>query len=72
MKRSCIEAYRLLDQGLQSSRVANRALDADVGNAGAERVAELVAAAERDLTRARELTGRCSELEGEIARRYGL
>jgi hypothetical protein len=72
LKRSCVDAYRLLNQGLEASRVARRALDADAGAAAAQRVAELVRVTERDLGRARELTGRCSELEAEATRRYGL
>jgi hypothetical protein len=72
LKRSCVEAYRVFASGMEGSRVAGRALDADAGAEAAQRIAELVRVSERDLGRARELTRRCSELEAEVARRHGL
>jgi hypothetical protein len=72
MKRVCVDAYRLHVRGLEASRVASRALDADGGSQAGRGIAELVAASERDLVRAREQVQRCSDLESEAARRFGL
>ena len=72
LKRACVEAYRLHVRGLEASRIASRALDADAGRQAGERVAELVTASERDLVRARELVQRCSDQESAVARRFGL
>jgi hypothetical protein len=72
MKRVCVDAYRLHVRGLEASRVASRALDADGGSQPGRRIAELVAASERDLVRARELVQRCTDLESETTRRFGL
>ena len=71
LKRVCLDAYRLHVRGLEASRVATRALDAD-GSQPDKSVAELVLASERDLVKARELVQRCSDLESEAARRFGL
>ena len=72
MKRVCVDGYRLHVRGLEASRVASRALEADGGSQAGQRIAELVAASERDLLRAREQVQRCADLESEVARRFGL
>jgi hypothetical protein len=72
MKRVCVDAYRLHVRGLEASRVASRALEADGASQAAQRIAELVAASERDLLRARDQVQRCADLESEAARRFGL
>jgi hypothetical protein len=72
MKRVCIDAYRLHVRAIDGSRVAGRALEADGGSEAGQRIAELVAASERDLLRARELVQRCNDLEAEVTRQFGL
>jgi len=72
LKRVCVDAYRTHVRGLEAARIAARALDSDGESQARERIAELVAASERDLVRARELVRRCSDLESEVVRRFGL
>jgi hypothetical protein len=75
LKRVCSKAYQRHQRALDSARSLRHALRTDGGvksRASSKRTADLVSDAQRYLKRARFLTRRCTELTGEISRRYDL
>jgi hypothetical protein len=75
LKRICSKAYQRHQRALDSARSLRHALRTDGGAASAasaKSTADLVSDAQRYLKRARFLTRRCTELTGEISRRYDL
>ena len=74
LKRACTLAYRRHLRALESARSLRHALKGDAGGLidASTPTAELVSQAQHDLQRARRLARRCTELEGEVLRRYGL
>ena len=69
LKKACVDAYVLEQAALDAvSAVRARTRTADALNSDA---VELLANAERDLGRSRELTKACADLEGAARRKYG-
>jgi hypothetical protein len=73
LQRVCKRAYQRHLRALESTRSVRHALRTDGGmpDAGTQ-AAELMSKARQDLERARILTRRCTELQGEVARRFRL
>src|SRR6185503_3950553 len=61
LKDTCVEAYTVQLRGLESTRVAGRALERDAGSASDGQLPKLLLAAERDLASAKELSARCAD-----------
>lgn len=70
LQKACVDAYALEQSALEAvSAVRSRTRTADALNSDA---VDLLANAERDLGRSRELTKTCADLEGAARRQYGL
>jgi hypothetical protein len=70
LKRSCVEAYQVHLRALGGARAARHAIESD---SGADRkAAELLGQSARLLEEAAIKTKRCTDLEGEIVRKYKL
>ncbi len=72
LKRACVDAYQRQLRGLAAVRVARRLLDADGGPAQAASAAAGLASAPKVLSDARQRARHCADLEGAVARHYGL
>ena len=70
LKKACVDAYTLEQAALDAvSAVRAQSRSSDGLNASA---VELLANAEHDLGRSRELTKACADLEGAARRKYGI
>lgn len=70
LKRTCVAAYEVHLRALSGTRAARRAIEQDAGKN--ERAAQLLGQSASLLKEAAEKTKRCTELEGEVVRRYAL
>ena len=70
LKQTCVDAYARHLNALDGVQASRRALEDREPETDSRRVAELVAASERELAEARRLGERCAELRGEAQRRY--
>ena len=70
MKKECVAAYDVHLRALAGTRAARHAIESDAGQG--KRAAELLGQSARLLEQAAERTKRCTDLEGEIVRKYKL
>jgi hypothetical protein len=70
LKRVCREAYEVHLRALSGTRAARHAIEGDAG--ASKKAAELLGQSARWLEEAAEKTKRCTDLEGEVVRKYKL
>ena len=68
----CANAYAAHISGVSKTHAVARSLEQDAGVETAESAGKLLEVAERDVKKAKELTGKCADLEGVLRRRYGV
>jgi hypothetical protein len=68
----CAEAYAAHISGVSATHAVARSLAADAGPREAQSAGKLLEVAERDVKKAKELTGKCADSEAELRRRHGL
>jgi hypothetical protein len=70
LKRICVDAYEVHLRALTGTRAARHAVETDAGSG--KRAAELLGQSAHWLEEAAAKTKRCTDLEGEIVRKYKL
>lgn len=71
LKRECVASYQLYLRGLDAVRAVRKALSSDAGEQ-AEKAADLLGKAEKDVERGREHAKKCNEAEARVAAQYKL
>jgi hypothetical protein len=72
LKNECVSAYELYNKGLDAVRAVKKSLGTDAGAADAERAAELLLGAEKDVASGKQRASRCAEVEGRVVGKYKL